>query len=361
MSDPSERRQSALRALLATHGVDALVVASLPNIRYLIGFTGSAGILIVAPRRSILVTDFRYATQAPAEVGREVDVRIERTSVWEGVRQTLATLEVSEVAVERDRTTLGDLEQLRQTSGVEFRPFAGLVEQLRVSKDASEIGAIREAAALGADALAATLSIIRPGLTELEVAAELEAQLRRRGSEWHPFQSIVAAGPRSALPHARSSTRPIERGDLLVIDFGAQIRGYCSDVTRTVVVGALADERQASLYDLVRRAQLRARSGLRAGLTGREADSLARDLIAREGAGEAFGHSLGHGLGLEVHEAPRLSQSNDQPLPAGAVVTVEPGVYFEGWGGIRIEDDVVLGPDSAECLSDGRTDLVELT
>jgi Xaa-Pro aminopeptidase len=288
-------------------------------------------------------------------------VRIERTSVWEGVRQVLAALDLRRIGVERDRATLADLEQLRQAAGVEARPAAGLVEQLRATKDPAEVAAIREAAALGADALAATLGSVRVGQTELEVAAELERHLRRRGSEWHPFPSIVAAGPRSALPHARSSTRPIERGELLVLDFGAQVRGYCSDVTRTVVVGARADDRQRTMYDLVRRAQLRARSGLRAGLTGREADSLARDLIAREGVGEAFGHSLGHGLGLEVHEAPRLSQSNEAPLPAGAVVTVEPGVYFEGWGGIRIEDDVVLCPESAECLSDGRTELVELT
>jgi Xaa-Pro aminopeptidase len=346
---------------VAAQGLDALVVSSLPNIRYLTGFSGSAGLLVIADRRTVLVTDFRYATQAPTEVSELADVRIERTSVWEGVRQVLAALEQKRVGVERDRATLADVEQLRQAAGVEIKPVQGLVEQLRATKDADEIAAIREAAALGAEALAATLARIRLGSTELEVAAELEAELRRRGSEWHPFQPIVAAGPRSALPHAQSSSRPIGRGDLLVLDFGARVRGYCSDVTRTVVVGARADERQAARYDLVRRAQLRARTGLRAGLTGKEADSLARELIAREGVGDAFGHSLGHGIGLEVHEAPRLSQTNETVLPAGAVVTVEPGVYFEGWGGIRIEDDVVLGPDTAEILSDGRTDLVELT
>jgi Xaa-Pro aminopeptidase len=346
---------------VAAQGLDALVVSSLPNIRYLTGFSGSAGLLVIADRRTVLVTDFRYATQAPTEVSELADVRIERTSVWEGVRQVLAALEQKRVGVERDRATLADVEQLRQAAGVEIKPVQGLVEQLRATKDADEIAAIREAAALGAEALAATLGRIRVGSTELEVAAELEAELRRRVSEWHPFQPIVAAGPRSALPHAQSSSRPIGRGDLLVLDFGARVRGYCSDVTRTVVVGARADERQAARYDLVRRAQLRARTGLRAGLTGKEADSLARELIAREGVGDAFGHSLGHGIGLEVHEAPRLSQTNETVLPAGAVVTVEPGVYFEGWGGIRIEDDVVLGPDTAEILSDGRTDLVELT
>jgi Xaa-Pro aminopeptidase len=361
MAEAGLARQAALRGLVAAADLDGLVVSSPANIRYLTGFTGSAGVLVVALRRSVLVTDFRYSTQASAEVGPAAEVRIERTSVWEGVRQVLAALDQRRVGVERDRATLADLEQLRQAAGVECRPAAGLVEQLRVTKDDTEVAAIREAAALGAEALAATLASVAVGQTELEVAAELERHLRRRGSEWHPFPSIVAAGPRSALPHARSSTRPIERGDLLVLDFGAQVRGYCSDVTRTVVVGARADERQRAMYDLVRRAQLRARAGVRGGMTGREADSLARDLIAREGVGEAFGHSLGHGLGLEVHEAPRLSQSNDAPLPVGAVVTVEPGVYFEGWGGIRIEDDVVLGPESAECLSDGRTELVELT
>src|SRR5205823_14830099 len=187
-----------------------------------------------------------------------------------------------------------------------------------------------------------TLAQVRPGMTELAIAGVLEGALRRQGSEGHPFATIVASGPRSALPHARSSRRAVAAGEWLLWDVGAQVDGYCADITRTVVVGARATERQRAVYELVAEAQRRARACVRAGMTGREADALARDVIEARGFGEAFGHSLGHGLGLEVHEAPRLSKTNADPLPAGAVVTIEPGVYLAGQGGVRIEDDVHL-------------------
>ncbi len=360
MASGTERRQAALRKGLADLGLEAMIVTGSANIRYLTGFSGTSAKMLVTGARVVLVTDFRYATQAPAEVGRSVDLRVERSSLWDGIRQALAAHQITRVGIDRARTTLADLDQLKP-AGLELVPVSNVVEQLRATKDEAEIAAIGEAARLATEALAAVESGIRAGRTELEVASDLEAELRRRGSEWHPFQSIVASGPRSALPHARSTARPIQSGDFLVMDFGAQVGGYCSDITRTFVVGARADERQRLVYEVVQKAQMRAREGLRAGLTGREADSLARDLIARAGMGEAFGHSLGHGLGLEVHEAPRLSQTNEARLPVGAVVTVEPGVYFEGWGGVRIEDDVVLLEHQAVCLSDGKTDLMELT
>jgi Xaa-Pro aminopeptidase len=235
-----------------------------------------------------------------------------------------------------------------------------LVERLRAVKDAGEVAAIRCAAALAQEALAEMLPAVRAGRTEREVAAELEGALRRRGSEWHPFPTIVASGPRSALPHARTSGRPIEAGDWLLLDFGAQVDGYCADLTRTVVVGRRADERQRAIYELVRSAQTRALDRLRPGMTGRVGDALARDVIVERGFGHAFGHSLGHGLGLEVHEGPRLSPTAEAQLPLHAVVTVEPGIYLPGWGGVRLEDDVYLGPAGPECLSDNRTELVEL-
>jgi Xaa-Pro aminopeptidase len=227
-------------------------------------------------------------------------------------------------------------------------------------KSPEEVSAIRAAAELAQEALAEVLPRVRAGQTELEVGSELEAALRRKGSEWHPFPTIVASGPRSALPHARTTQRTIGTGELLLIDFGAQVDGYCADLTRTVVVGARADERQRMIHDLVQSAQRRALEHLRAGMPAREGDALAREAIASHGFGEAFGHSLGHGLGLEVHEAPRLAPNSEAALPAHAVVTVEPGVYFPGWGGVRLEDDVHLGTERAELLSDGRTELLEL-
>lgn len=360
MPNGTERRQAGLRKGLADLGLGAMIVTGPANIRYLTGFSGTSAQLLMTEDRVVLVTDFRYATQAPAEIGSGVDLRIERSNLWDGLRQALAAQRITRVGIDRARTTLADVDQLKP-AGLELVPVSNVVEHLRTTKDEAEIAAIGEAARLATEALAAVESGIRVGRTELDVAADLEAELRRRGSEWHPFQSIVASGPRSALPHARSTRRPIQAGDFLVMDFGAQVGGYCSDITRTFVVGARADERQQRVYDVVQKAQMRAREGLRAGLTGREADSLARDPIAQAGLGEAFGHSLGHGLGLEVHEAPRLSQASEALLPVGAVVTVEPGVYFEGWGGVRIEDDVVLLEHQAVCLSDGKTDLMELT
>jgi Xaa-Pro aminopeptidase len=264
------------------------------------------------------------------------------------------------MGIEAQALTVRDAERVAGLTRARLVPATDLVERLRAVKSPEEIAAVRAAAALAQDALAELLPAVRAGQTELEIGATLEAALRRRGSEWHPFPTIVASGPRAALPHARTSARAIEAGDWLLLDFGAQVGGYCADLTRTMVVGGRADERQRTVYELVQSAQRRALEHLRAGMTGRDGDALARDVIAARGFGDAFGHSLGHGLGLEVHEAPRLAPTAETPLPLHAVVTVEPGIYLPGWGGVRLEDDVHLGPDGAEVLSDGRTDLLEL-
>jgi Xaa-Pro aminopeptidase len=241
----------------------------------------------------------------------------------------------------------------------QWRPTTDLVETLRERKDDDEIALIRDAAGVATRALERTLPQLHVGMTELEVAGVLEKSLRDEGSEGFPFPSIVASGPRSALPHARSSPRTLERGDFLLMDFGAEVNGYCSDITRTVVMGK-ADEEQRGLYEIVREANALASSGVRAGMTGRDADAIARHYIDRAGFGELFGHSLGHGIGLEVHEAPRLARTAESGLPDGAVVTIEPGVYRPGWGGVRIEDDVVLDSDGPHILTDFPRELLEL-
>jgi Xaa-Pro aminopeptidase len=359
-ADRRRERQDALRALLDVDGLDALLVTHLPNVRYLTGFTGSAGLLLVRRADTTLITDFRYAAQAPQEVGDAAHVLIDATSVWDRLKRVLEAGAVETLGIEAHALTVHDAERVSAATRARVSPTSELVERLRAVKDPAEVAAIRAAAALAQDALAEVLPGVRPGQSEYEIGAALEGALRRRGSEWHPFPTIVASGPRSALPHARTSARTVAAGEWLLLDFGAQVDGYCADLTRTVVVGARADERQRAVYELVRAAQRRALEHLRAGMTGREGDALAREVIAARGYGEAFGHSLGHGLGLEVHEAPRLSSTGDQPLPLHAVVTVEPGVYFPGWGGVRLEDDVYLGPSGAELLSDGRTELLEL-
>ncbi len=362
--DRRRARQEALVRALEADALDGLLVTSRANIRYLTGFSGSAALVAVTRADVLLVTDFRYDEQARAEAGGVARVEVESTSVWDRFFTALATLgPLCELGYEAHALSVHDARRFAEAGeSWRWRPTTELVERLRAAKDADEVAAIRSAALLAGDALRQTLVQVRPGMTELAIAGTLEGTLRRLGSEGHPFATIVASGPRSALPHARSSGRPVAAGEWLLLYFGAQVDGYCADITRTVVVGARASERQRVLYELVREAQLRARSGVHAGMSGRDADALARESIAARGFGDAFGHSLGHGLGLEVHEAPRLSKVNADPLPAGAVVTIEPGVYLAGEGGVRIEDDVHLPPDGgpAELLCDGLTDLVEL-
>jgi Xaa-Pro aminopeptidase len=358
--DCRAERQRRLRATLADQGLDGLLVTHLPNIRYLTGFTGSAALLLIRGDDALLVTDFRYATQAPQELGQSARAEIDQASVWHRLLTHLGEHPPQVLGIEAHALTVRDAERLSGGTAGRVVPTNDLVERLRAVKDPGEVAAIRQAAELAQAALADVLPGVRVGRTEADVAAELESALRRRGSEWHPFATIVASGPRSALPHARTSRRAIEAGDWLLLDFGAQVDGYCADLTRTVVVGRKADERQRAIYELVRTAQRRAIEHLRPGMTGREGDALAREVIAERGFGQAFGHSLGHGLGLEVHEAPRVAPTAEAPLPLHAVVTVEPGIYLPGWGGVRLEDDIFLGPDGPECLSDNRTELVEL-
>jgi Xaa-Pro aminopeptidase len=356
---PDHRAQRQASVLAALPDGAALLVTHLPNIRWLTGFTGSAALLLLAADRTMLVTDFRYANQAPEEARDVADVVIDRANVWERLQRIIRDMAFETLAIESHVMSVRDAERVSGMFRGKVLPLIDTVEALRQVKDADEVEAIRAAGLLASQALAAVLPTIRAGDRELDIAARLESALRLRGSEWHPFQTIVASGPRAALPHARSTTRQVQRGELLLIDYGAQVGGYCSDVTRTVAIGE-ADERQRAVYQLVREAQQRACQGLRGGMTGREGDALARDLIGARGYGDAFGHSLGHGLGLEVHEAPRLAATAGAELPVGAVVTVEPGIYLGGWGGVRLEDDVWLGPDGPALLTDGQTDFTIL-
>jgi Xaa-Pro aminopeptidase len=363
MADRRPERLEALRHRLNSLELDAMVVASLPNIRYLTGFSGSAAILLVTAGGLHLFSDFRYREQLRQEVGSLAKLSTETGGAWERLFKALAAEPaVRRVGFESHVLTVQAAARFAAEAAQAWRfaPVENLVEELRTVKSPEEIEAIREAGKVATRSLAAATTTVRAGQTEAEIAAALEAALRREGSEWYPFATIVASGPRSALPHARTSARTVAPGDLLLLDFGAIVDGYCSDVTRTFVVGASPTERQSEVHTAVRNAQAAAIAGLRAGLSGRSADSLAREVIRDAGFAEAFGHSLGHGVGLEVHEGPRLGQTSDDELPAGAVVTVEPGVYLEGWGGVRIEDDVVLRPGGAELLTEFSRDLLRL-
>lgn len=342
--------------------LDALLVTSLPNIRYLTGFSGSSALVLATPRETLLITDFRYQTQVAEEVGSLARVVIEPVSLWTALWHELPGAGLHVVGFESAHVTHRDFQRfLEAGSGWQWRATADLVEGLRERKDEGEVALIQRAADVATRALARTLPDVHAGMTELQVAGVLERALRDEGSEGFAFPSIVAAGARSALPHAQPARHEVRPGDFLLFDFGALVGGYCSDVTRTVVVGRASAE-QREVYEVVRAANEAARAAVRPGMAGRDADAVARSYIERHGLGELFGHSLGHGIGLEIHEAPRLARTNEQPLPAGAVVTIEPGVYRPGWGGVRIEDDVWLSPDATgpRLLTDFPRDLLEL-
>jgi Xaa-Pro aminopeptidase len=362
MRDRRADRLAALCAALETAQLDGILLNSAPNIRYLTGFSGSSALVFVTVRGDVLfVTDFRYKTQVTEEVGDVARILIEPQSLWTGLWQALPEYGYVEVAgFESAHLLHRDFQRLLDAgTRWQWRPTVDVVEGLRERKDPDEVAAITDAAGVATRALERTLPAVHAGMTELEVAGVLERALRDEGSETFPFPSIVASGARSALPHAGSSPKPIARGDFLLLDFGAATRGYCADVTRTVVVGT-ADGEQREVYEIVRSANATASAHVRAGLRGKDADALARDYIERRGYGEEFGHSLGHGLGLEVHEAPRLARTADGLLAVGAVVTIEPGIYRPGWGGVRIEDDVHLGAAGPAVLTHFTRDLLEV-
>ncbi len=353
-------RQRALGQRLEQAGLDALLVTHPPNVRYLTGFSGSTSLLLVGRGEATLVVDPRYEVQAPDETAGAARVEVAPRSLWEGLGRVVSAIGPAVLGFEADRVSVRTAERINALKLLRVDATEGQVETLRASKDAGEVDAIRRAAALANDAIRHTLQSVGPGQTERAIATRLEAALRERGSEWHPFQTIVASGPRSALPHATASDRAVETGDLLLLDFGATVDGYCADLTRTVVVGRRADPRQRDCYDAVRSAQGAAIDGIRPGMSCRDADALARSRLEAAGFGAAFRHSLGHGLGLEVHEDPRLAPTAEGRLPAGAVVTIEPGVYFEGWGGVRLEDDVFLSTDGPTLVSPGAPALEEV-
>ena len=359
MSDARASRIARARDALAPH--DAILVTGLVNVRYLTGFSGSSALVVVSQRDVLLITDFRYEAQAAEEAGSVARVVIEPQSLWAGLWRELPRLAgVETIAFESPHLAHRDFARLLEHGKQwQWRPVSDLVEGLREVKDAAELALHVEAARIAVAALSATLPRVRAGMTELTIAGILEYELRLAGSEDLPFKTIVATGPRTALPHARASDRPLGTGEFLLLDFGAVYRGYCSDVTRTVICGT-PDDRQREVYATVRGANDAARAGIRAGMRGKDADALARRYIEQRGEGAAFGHGLGHGLGLEVHEAPRLGKTVDATLPVGAVCTIEPGIYHAGWGGVRIEDDVHLRADGADLLTDFTRDLLEV-
>ena len=353
-------RIGEIQRRLVEAGVGSLVVTHLPNIFYLCGFTGSAAALLIHRRGVILFTDGRYTIQAREEV-RGPRVRIVRRSLLTEVGEEIRHGGKGRVAFEPTHLTIAQMQQLQGHAGHGTRWVAwdGVVEKLRTVKTMEEIAQMRAAAHLASDVFEELLPLIKAGVTEVDLAAEIEYRMRRKGASGPSFNTIVASGPRSALPHARASSKPLKKNELVVFDLGAILRGYCSDMTRTIFIGR-APARIRRWYRAVVEAQEAARDLMSPGIKASQVDAAARAVLERYGLGRRFTHSTGHGLGLEVHESPRLGRSEKDRLQAGNVVTVEPGVYVEGVGGIRVEDDVAILPRGTEVLTRATRNFIEL-
>ena len=339
-------RGDRLERLLGERELDRMLVTDLTNVRYLTGFTGTNGACICGPGVRFFLTDFRYTERAAAEVEGWETITVEAD--WlKGIAERLE----GRVGFEDDHLAVRTLAKLKEklADGVEPVAAGGSVEQLRRVKDADELAAIEAASKLADEVWLWSLERGLAGRSERDVARAAEARIRELGGD-PSFPAIVAAGPNGALPHAEPGEREIGRGELVVFDMGAQLDGYCSDGTRTFATGE-PGEGAREVYGLVLEAQLAALAAIAPGVTGHDADTVARKLIADGGHGERFGHSLGHGVGLEVHEGPRLSQRSDDVLEPGEVVTVEPGIYLPGELGVRIEDFVVVTDDGYRNLS----------
>ena len=347
-------RLRAARGLLDGAGIDCLMVSDPRNRRYLSGFAGSSGYLFITGGGAVLATDFRYVEQA-ADQAPDYDVRrIGGGFGW--LAELLGDLGASRLGVESEDLTVAALARIRDAlASADSEPpevvaTGGLIDGIRQVKDSAELGFIQRASEIADGALEAVAPNVVPGMTEAAVAWELERTMREMGAESLSFDIIVGAGENGALPHHRAGGREIRRGDPVVIDMGCIYEGYCSDLTRTIFVGE-PDERFRRVYNTVLCAQLRAEEGITSGMTGEEADELARAVIREAGYGEEFGHSLGHGVGLAVHEMPWVSPRAGNVLADGMVFTVEPGIYISGWGGVRIEDMVVLEEGRVRVLS----------
>jgi len=348
-------RQKKLREHLATTRFDALLISHLPNIQYLCGFTGSAGLLLVEEAGSVFFTDVRYDTQAHEEV-KAAKVVIARKALFTGLGEFLGSRRKRArgwaIGIEAEHFTIAEKKRLTQVrpSGITLKDAASIVERARMVKDADELTRIRAAVTLGAKLFDRALEVLRPGIKETEVAGEMEYAARQGGAQEMSFPTIVASGARSALPHGRASDRPVAPGGFVVCDFGVILAGYCSDQTRTVWVGSVPEDARRA-YEAVRESQQAAIDAVRPGIPVGAVDEAARKVLRKAGLGRYFTHSTGHGVGLEIHEAPRVANGQREILQTGMVITIEPGVYFPGKWGVRIEDMVAVTAAGCEVLT----------
>lgn len=353
-------RLAKLRNKLAEMQLDGIIILNPRNRRYVSGFTGSSAALLVTASRALLYTDFRYIEQATKQAAEFEVIQHGGLGQLDAVVRAVKEDGLSRVAFEQDFLVFQGYTYLRDALGAQLLVATqGIVEEIRQIKDPDEIEMLRKAEAITDQALVETYPMVRPGVTENELAMHLEMRMRQLGAEGVGFETIVASGRRSSMPHGVASDKKVEIGDFVTFDCGAVYRGYHADLTRTVVVGEPTPE-QRKVYEIVLQSQRAALEGLRAGITGRDGDALARRVIDEAGYGQAFGHGLGHSVGLEIHESPRLSPADNSILRPGVAITVEPGIYLEGWGGVRIEDLVIITENGCLNLSSSPKELLVL-
>ncbi|TWT09383.1 aminopeptidase P family protein [Planomicrobium sp. CPCC 101079] len=344
-----------LRTEMEKQQLEALLVTSRYNLRYVTNFTGSAGLALVTKDKAWFITDFRYTEQATAQA-TEFEVVQAKTNLLEEVAELAKEYGVGTISFEQEYMTYATFVQYQEKLDAQLKPVSGLIEKIRMIKTPDEVEILKQAAKIADAAYEHICGFIRAGRTELEVSNELEFFMRQQGATSSSFDIIVASGLRSALPHGVATGKVIEQGELVTLDFGALYNGYISDITRTVAVGE-PSEQLKEIYQIVLDSQVLGVEKIGPGMTGIEADAIARDYIKSKGYGEAFGHSTGHGIGLEVHEAPGLSSKSETVLEPGMAVTVEPGIYLPGIGGVRIEDDILITESGNERLTNSTKEL----
>jgi Xaa-Pro aminopeptidase len=350
-------RLNKLYKELNNQKIDGLLVFKPQNRLYLSGFTGSSAVLFITEKHQFLITDFRYIEQAQKQCPEFTIVDFKGT-LFDTIKTVVEKTGAKNIGFERDFLTYIQYEVLtKQLSFATLIPTKDIVETLRVIKDQSEILKLNKAVEIADAAYKHILTYIKPGMTEIQVALELEFTMRRQGAEKAAFDIILASGQRSSLPHGVASEKVIEAGDSVTMDFGAVYQGYHSDMTRTIFIGEVTDK-QREIYNIVLEAQLTGIKAIAPGKKGKEVDAAARDLIAAKGYGDNFGHGLGHGVGLEIHENPRLSLNSEDNLVSGMAVTVEPGIYLPGWGGVRIEDTTIITAAGCQVLNKTSKELI---
>ena len=343
---------------LSKYNIDALLVTNMFNVRYLANFTGTTGLVVITKDEAYFVTDFRYTEQA-AEEAKGFTIVKNEGPIFEEVAKIVQEDKIENLGFEQENITYAVYNQINDIIPCELVPVTSLVEKLREVKTEDEINIIKEAINITEKAYDYILGFVKPGKTEIEVANELDFYMRNEGATSVSFDTIVASGVRSAMPHGVASDKVIEEGDMVTIDFGCYYKGYVSDMTRTFAVGD-PGEQMKEIYEIVYQANKKVNEVAKAGMTGAELDAIARDYITEKGYGPQFGHTLGHGIGLEVHEGPSLSFRNEDKLVVNNIVTNEPGIYVPGLGGVRIEDDLVIKEDGAEILMTTPKELIIL-